>query len=58
MCQTTPFLCTWLMDFAMNIYASITDTWDESTVTLDKAKTDLKVKAVRVEQRIGKAAGF
>ena len=44
-------------------YASITDTWDESTMTLDKAKTDLKVKAVRVEQRMarehsGKAAGF
>jgi hypothetical protein len=44
-------------------YASITDTWDESTMTLEKAKTDLKVKAVRVEQRMareqsGKAAGF
>jgi hypothetical protein len=44
-------------------YASITDTWDESTMTLEKAKTDLKVKALRVEQRMtreqsGKAAGF
>jgi len=44
-------------------YASITDTWDESTMTLEKAKTDLKVKAVRVEQRMareqsGKAARF
>ena len=44
-------------------YAFINDTWDESTMTLDKAKTDLKVKAVRVEQRMarehsGKAAGF
>jgi hypothetical protein len=44
-------------------YASITYTWDESTMTLDKAKTDLKVKVVRVEQRMarghsGKAAGF
>lgn len=44
-------------------YASITYTWDASTMTLDKAKTDLKVKAVRVEQRMarehsGKAADF
>ncbi len=44
-------------------YFSITDTWDESTMTLEKAKTDLKVKAVRVEQRMAreqscKFAGF
>ena len=29
-------------------YVSITETWDESTMTLEKAKTNLKVK-VRVE---------
>jgi hypothetical protein len=44
-------------------YSSITDTWDESNMTLDNAKTDLKVKALRVEQRMarernGKSAGF
>jgi hypothetical protein len=44
-------------------YASITDTCDESGMTLEKAKTDLKVKAVREEQHMarehnGKAAGF
>ncbi len=44
-------------------YYSITDTWDESTMTLEKNKTDLKVKAVRVEQRMArehssKSSGF
>ncbi len=44
-------------------YAFITDTWHESAMTLEKTKTNFKVKAVRVEQRIarehnGKATGF
>ncbi len=43
--------------------SSITDTWDESTMTLNKAKTELKVTALRVEQRmarehISRSAGF
>ena len=34
-------------------YAAISmDTWDESTITLEKTKTDLKFKDVRVEQRM------
>jgi len=44
-------------------YASISDTWDESIMTLNTSTIDLKAKAVRVEQRMarehsGKAAGF
>ena len=35
-------------------YASITGTWDVSAISLEKDETDLKVKAVRVEQRIAR----
>ena len=35
-------------------YASITCTWDVSAITLEKDETDLKFKAVRVEQRIAR----
>jgi len=37
-----------------NEYSSITDTWDESTITLDNAMTDLKVKALRVVHRMAR----
>ncbi len=44
-------------------YANITDTWDESAMTLEKTKTDLYVSYVRVDHRMaqehnGKATGF
>ena len=44
-------------------YSSIGATWDEYTMTLEKAKTELEVNALRVEQRItrehnGKATCF